>query len=582
MDDSFASRRKRGGRARERQERRKERVAMVTRRDETNRPLRRSRPKTVNPWLERGRYFLKDGWWYIRNTPVVVGGVAAAATLVMLLFIGSHLVQGRIFPNVWALGTNIGDMTASEAELALLNTWNNDIRIKLTDGDRSWTATTADLGLTLDPDPMIEAARSAGLSGIPLGINIDPVIAVEYITAQNYLLDLSTQVEIAPLNAGYELRDNVVVGVRGSEGRILDVGLTLEHFNQDIINVVNRQRLDLIMQPLLPDFIDPEPYLADVLQFVSQPFQLAGYDPYTDETVAWETTPETLISWIEASNTGLTLREETFIPFMDAQTASLNTGDRPPRYLEPGETMELMREALSDQQSAVELRVRYRPTVYEVEYGDRAFGIARKTGIPYYLIEEANTGRDLNILSPGDKVNLPSRDVAVPLPPVKNKRIVVDIDTQSMVAFENNQEVFSWQISTGISSAPTSPGVYQILNHDELAYGSSFTLCGAQGCGQWEMHWFMGLYEVQPGLMNGFHGAVELPNGQYLGGGNVGAPYTFGCVMALDSNAEALFHWAEVGTPVEIISSEYPPQSELARRAYPQYFLNEIIGSAVL
>jgi lipoprotein-anchoring transpeptidase ErfK/SrfK len=83
------------------------------------------------------------------------------------------------------------------------------------------------------------------------------------------------------------------------------------------------------------------------------------------------------------------------------------------------------------------------------------------------------------------------------------------------------------------------------------------------------MHWFMGLYEVTPGLMNGFHGAVELPNGAYLGGGNVGAPYTFGCVMSLDSNAQQLYEWAEVGTPVEIISGEYQPQSELGKRAFP-------------
>ena len=83
------------------------------------------------------------------------------------------------------------------------------------------------------------------------------------------------------------------------------------------------------------------------------------------------------------------------------------------------------------------------------------------------------------------------------------------------------------------------------------------------------MYWFMGIYEVQPGLVNGFHGAVELPNGQYLGGGNVGQPYTFGCVMSLDSNAKLLYEWADIGTVVEILSREYPAQSELARRAFP-------------
>jgi hypothetical protein len=78
----------------------------------------------------------------------------------------------------------------------------------------------------------------------------------------------------------------------------------------------------------------------------------------------------------------------------------------------------------------------------------------------------------------------------------------------------------------------------------------------------------MGIYEVVPGLMNGFHGAVLLPNGAYLGGGNVGSPFTFGCVMSQDDQARLLYDWAEEGTIVEIISSDYPPQSELARRAF--------------
>ncbi|MBZ0300613.1 MAG: L,D-transpeptidase, partial [Anaerolineae bacterium] len=65
------------------------------------------------------------------------------------------------------------------------------------------------------------------------------------------------------------------------------------------------------------------------------------------------------------------------------------------------------------------------------------------------------------------------------------------------------------------------------------------------------------------------HGAVELPNGRYLGGGNVGEPFTFGCVMSLDENAKALYDWAELGTIVEVLSSEYPPQSALAQQAFP-------------
>jgi lipoprotein-anchoring transpeptidase ErfK/SrfK len=357
-----------------------------------------------------------------------------------------------------------------------------------------------------------------------------------------------------------------VVGIPGKEGRVLDVGQTIEHLQQDVVTVVRRRRLDLIMQPLLPDFTDPDPFLPQAQRVIGQSLLLSGYDPYTNETINWSTSPDSLASWLEASPSGLTLREDAYLPFLDAQTASLNPNGDNLRFLEPGETMDAIRGAIARNEPSVRLRIRYRPTVYEVESGDRATAVARRNGIPYFLVEEANPGRDLNVLSVGDKINLPSRDVAVPLPPIPNKRIVVDISTQHLVAYENGQMIYDWDVSTGISSAPTAPGVYQILTHNDLAYGSTFSLCGSAGCGQWTMHWFMGIYEVTNGLMNGLHGAVELPDGRYLGGGNVGHPYTYGCVMSLDSNAKELYDWADEGTLVEIISNEYPPQSDLARQ----------------
>jgi len=150
---------------------------------------------------------------------------------------------------------------------------------------------------------------------------------------------------------------------------------------------------------------------------------------------------------------------------------------------------------------------------------------------------------------------------------LKNKLIVVNLETQDLVAYENGQPVFNWPISSGIEQAPTSPGVFQILSHESVAYGSSYTLCGDTGCGQWEMQWFMGIYEVTQGLVNGFHGAVLLPNGAYLGGGNVGSPYTLGCIMSQNDNAQKLYEWADDGTIVEIVSSEFQPQSDLGRTA---------------
>lgn len=565
MDESYQPRRKRGSRARDRYESRRRRETMVSKRSPVEfNPRVGERFNSVSARLDRLMLNVRDLWWYANHIPQLRHVVLGAVGIYLLLFIGLHVLQGRIFPNISSMGISLSDMTVDEARLALLDAWQNDIKIKLVDGEREWLASPGELGYTFDPQPILDSARGLGLAGIPFGWDIEPTIALDEIAAQNYLLNLTTDVEIPPRNAGYKVENGEVVGIPGGDGRMMDVGLTLETIKTLPLPTLLDRRLDLSMTVLQPEMADPEQHMVAARAMIAEPFQIMGYDPFRDEMMSWATSPEAFATWLQATGDGLTLRDDTFAPFFEAQNASL-TEDR---FLEPNETLEKMRAAIKEQASSVTLRVRYRPTKYEVTSGDRAYGIARKTGIPYFLVEDVNSERDLNTLSVGDVLNIPSRDLTLPIDPVPGKRIIVDLDTQSLVAYENGQEKFSWLISSGMSTAPTTPGVFQIQSHEEVALGSSYTLCGAEGCGQWEMYWFMGIYEVTPGLMNGFHGAVLLPNGTYLGGGNVGQEFTFGCIMSENGNAEVLYNWAEIGTVVEIISSEYPPQSDLARRAF--------------
>ncbi len=558
MDDTFEPRRRRPeSRARDRQRRRRQRELGSSR---TATPVAHKLQQLLMP--------LRDALWHLRKTRVVLALGAVLFAVLLLVFAGLNLSQGRIFPGVWVSGVYVGGLTAEEAEAALHKGWGQDVLLRLVDLDRYWEASLADLGLYLNSEQAVAAARVVGLAGIPFGWNVIPEIETDYIKAQTFLLDLVREVEVAPANASFSLENMRLVGVRGRVGKVLEVGQTMSILTGNVAEVVRSRRLELVTRPLVPDIIDPAPHLEIVRDLIRQPFQMIGYDPYFDETIIWETTTETFVSWIEVDEFGLTLREETFIPFYHAQNTSLNPPlSIDPRYLDQVDTLEKMRRAIASNSPKVNLRVRYRPSKYTVLRGDRGFFISRKTGIPYFLIEEVNRDYDLDTLYPGDVLNLPSQDVAVPLDPVLNKRIIVDLTYQRLTAFENGQQIFSWNIASGIEGNPTSPGIYQILTHDEIAHGSSFNLCGAQGCGQWKMNWFMGVYEVRPGLMNGFHGAVELPNGSYLNNGLVGVPATFGCVMSVDDNARSLYDWAEVGTLVEIISGEYQPRSDLAQQA---------------
>ena len=221
---------------------------------------------------------------------------------------------------------------------------------------------------------------------------------------------------------------------------------------------MQNQQLDVYVSPVQPEVMDSSGYLARASAFVNSSFTIEGYDPYRNDTMQWSTDRETLASWVEVNADGLALRRSAFAPFLEAQVDSLNADGERDRYLETQETMETVEAAITEEQSKVTLRVRYTAQTYTVEAGDTANAIARKTGIPYYMIEQENPGRDLNVLSIGDTVKIPTRDVTMPHDPVPGKRIVVDLNEQELWAYDNGEVVFNWSISSGRSNAPTSPG----------------------------------------------------------------------------------------------------------------------------
>lgn len=584
--DSYDSRKKnRSNRARERQaareQRRRETAMAVPRgaafqeRDETPpevSPSRRTGSTTqFNDLRQSVSLWLRDALWYITHRPYFAQAALGIGVAIFLLFTASHVFGGRIFPNVWVLGVHVGDMTVTEAQNAIQDAWANEYSIQLyVEGEPRLAVSPVELGLQIDALSAAEAARNVGMSGIPFGYGIEPTIELRYQTAQNYLLTMTEQINTLPYNAGYALQNGQVVGLPGKDGRQLDITGTMNYLQDYLTDIARARRLDVLTVPIAPDVVDPAPFLADVQAIMNQPFALIGYDPFTDTSTGWSTSHDEFISWIEAGTSSLNVRTPAVKAFIEALNKQIAKDDST-LYISPDEAIKQIQQAIKAKNTNIYLRFNHYPEQYEVVAGDTGFRISRKKGIPFYLIQQANPNLDWEApLYPGDVINLPTKDVTIPEPPIAHKRIVVNLDNQTLVAFENGQEKFNWLISSGmVREAPTSPGVYQVLSHEEIAYGSSFTLCTENGsCGQWKMYWFMGMYQVGPGMMNGFHGAVELPNGTYLGGGNVGEPYTFGCVMSQDDNAKLLYDWADVGTIVEIVSSEYAPVSDLGRLVY--------------
>ena len=122
-----------------------------------------------------------------------------------------------------------------------------------------------------------------------------------------------------------------------------------------------------------------------------------------------------------------------------------------------------------------------------------------------------------------------------------NKRIVVDISEQHMYVYEGDNLVYSFVSSTGMGNS-TRVGTFSVLEKIPNAYGATWDI--------WMPDW-LGIY-WSGNLQNGIHALPILPSGATLWEGYLGVPISYGCVVLGTSEAQTLYDWADVGTPVEI------------------------------
>jgi lipoprotein-anchoring transpeptidase ErfK/SrfK len=122
-----------------------------------------------------------------------------------------------------------------------------------------------------------------------------------------------------------------------------------------------------------------------------------------------------------------------------------------------------------------------------------------------------------------------------------SKYILVSISEQHMYVYEGDALIYSFVASTGIHNA-TRVGNFAVQSKIPNAYGSTWNI--------WMPDW-LGIYWAG-GLENGIHALPILPNGATLWAGFLGRPISYGCVVLGTYDAQVLYDWAEIGTPVEI------------------------------
>jgi len=123
------------------------------------------------------------------------------------------------------------------------------------------------------------------------------------------------------------------------------------------------------------------------------------------------------------------------------------------------------------------------------------------------------------------------------------KEIRVFVDEQVLVALENGEEVYNFDIVTGREEKETSAGSFKIFRKHEKytskTYGS-------------EMPYTM-FFTADGKAIHGTHMSTLR---SYLHSYLTESVGSEGCVGLTDDNAQALFEWAPVGTPVIVVLEE--------------------------
>lgn len=184
--------------------------------------------------------------------------------------------------------------------------------------------------------------------------------------------------------------------------------------------------------------------------------------------------------------------------------------------------------------------------VHIVQRGENLFRISMQYNVQMSSIVSANNIANPNSIYAGQQLVIPfgtggpvvsppvTAPVYAPSPTVTlGKQIVVDLSEQQVYAYENGQLLRIFTVSTGLPRTPTVQGDYRVY----VKYAA--TRMRGPGYDLPNVPWTMYFYQGY-----GLHGTYWHSN--------FGHPMSHGCVNMRTPEAEWLYNWAPVGTPVHV------------------------------
>jgi hypothetical protein len=484
---------------------------------------------------------------------------AALAVLLPLVFFCGTLIFFQVrqlnLPNVFIYDRNVGMLNRDETAALIDQIYNQNRHIVLTTAEESsiqYQLSPAELGLWVDPHATANAAYTLGrnsnpISDLRLAFSGDsqvvmPVLYFDENQAQQTLEAIAYELDVPPVDASVVFQEGAWVTLPGRDGRSMEVDRTLEDLLQNAFSVLIKGEASLYLSTVQAEISDLSSLLDQIETLAAQEYRLTAYDPIMDQNFEWSIPLDSKLTWVtidpDTQQPTLSMRSDDIAGLVAIWGQELGEG----RAFDPSIDIPALIESWQNGQTP-SVTIHHHPTSYLVEQGESLWSISLKLGMPLWYIIDANPGLTMNNLSPGMELTIPSKNILLPLPPVPNKRIVINISDQRMTVIEDGNIRNTHIISTGMADSPTMAGVFQVQTHVLNAYASNWDLY---------MPHFLGIYEAWPGFMNGIHGLPLLSSGNRLWASNLGSPASYGCIILDLAAAEDLFNWADPGVVVEI------------------------------
>ena len=296
--------------------------------------------------------------WIVRLLRLAILAFAALSALALGLAIGliglQMALEDRIVPGVSIADGAIGGMTRAEA-IAALSTQYADAEAAVytfRDGERSWTATAAELGLSLPAEELVERAYAIGhaadgrrslreqaeawFSGVSLPLTLE----FDESAAEAFLTRLAGEINRDRQDAALSLEGTRVTVSPGVSGRRLDLPATLAALTDLVLAQSDQRAVDLVIHESPPRQWNLPEAAAQVEIALSTPLQLVGDLPDGQMLPPWVVTRDQILAGLTVTLSGegqarrydVSVDLSAFAPFLTTLAPTLGKPSAEGRY----------------------------------------------------------------------------------------------------------------------------------------------------------------------------------------------------------------------------------------------------------